>query len=145
MSTSRAIEIAQWFETLTPKTLDAVAEIYADDAVFIDPFNELRGLTAVRAVYQHMFDTLSDPRFVVTVSVAQQQQCFMTWDFHFMTRGQKMKISGCTQFELNSEGRVIVHRDYWDPAQQLYEKIPVLGSVLRVLRRKLSLPKKKAP
>jgi steroid delta-isomerase len=30
-----------------------------------------------------------------------------------------------------------LHRDYWDAAEELYEKIPVLGSILRWLKSKL--------
>lgn len=137
---SRFLVIADWFQKLSPETLESVGEIYALDAVFIDPFNHLSGLNAVRAVYQHMFDTLEQPRFVVTQTVADESHAFMTWDFIFKTRAQSMKISGCTQFELDDKGLIVLHRDYWDAAHQVYEKIPLLGGVLRMLRRKLSLP-----
>ena len=139
MST-RFSDIAHWFETLTPESLERVGEMYAPDAVFVDPFNQLTGLTAVRAVYQHMFDTLNQPRFVVTTTVEQDRDGFMTWDFLFECRGQAQQISGCTQFKLNDQGLIVLHRDYWDAAQQVYEKIPLLGSVMRMIRRKLSLP-----
>ena len=140
MSHTRFTQIAAWFQTLTPESLSNVADIYAADAVFIDPFNTLRGLGSVQAVYQHMFDTLEQPRFIVTTVVAEGQQAFMAWDFYFTARAQPMKISGCTQFELNDQGLIRVHRDYWDAAQQVYEKIPLLGAVLRLIRRKLALP-----
>lgn len=140
MSHERFSEIANWFQTLTPVTLESVGEMYASDAIFIDPFNHLKGIKSVRAVYQHMFDTLSNPRFVITKSVCMHDSGFMTWDFKFSLRTQEMSIAGCTQFELNKAGLITLHQDYWDPAQQIYEKIPVLGSVLRMLRRKLSLP-----
>jgi steroid Delta-isomerase len=139
MST-RFSDIANWFETLTPESLERVGEMYAQDALFIDPFNQLEGLTSVRAVYQHMFDTLKQPRFVVTTSVERECDGFMTWDFLFECRGQAQQISGCTQFKLNDQGLIVLHRDYWDAAQQVYEKIPMLGSVVRMIRRKLSLP-----
>ena len=139
MST-RFSDIANWFETLTPESLERVGEMYAQDALFIDPFNQLEGLTSVRAVYQHMFDTLNQPRFVVTTTVEQDRDGFMTWDFLFECRGQAQQISGCTQFKLNDQGLIVLHRDYWDAAQQVYEKIPMLGSVVRMIRRKLSLP-----
>jgi hypothetical protein len=87
-----------------------------------------------------MFDTLKQPRFVVTTRVERERDGFMTWDFLFECRGQPHQISGCTQFELNDQGLIVLHRDYWDAAQQIYEKIPLLGSVLRIIRRKLSLP-----
>ena len=139
----RFSEIAQWFETFTPASLEHVEDIYASDAVFIDPFNHLKGLASVRAVYQHMFDTLEQPRFVITTTVSNGHQAFMTWDFLFKCRGQAQQLSGCTQFELNDQGLIVLHRDYWDAAQQVYEKIPLLGSVLRMIRRKLSLPAEK--
>jgi steroid delta-isomerase len=139
MST-RFSDIADWFQTLTPASLERVGEMYAQDAVFIDPFNQLEGLTSVRAVYQHMFDTLKQPRFVVTTIVERERDGFMTWDFLFEYRGQVQQISGCTQFELNDQDLIVLHRDYWDASQQVYEKIPLLGAVLRMIRRKLSLP-----
>jgi hypothetical protein len=117
-----------------------VGDIYAPDAVFIDPFNQLAGLASVRAVYQHMFDTLKQPRFVVTKIVESERHGFMTWDFIFECRGHAQQISGCTHFEINDLGLIVLHRDYWDAAQQVYEKIPLLGSLLRIIRRKLSLP-----
>jgi hypothetical protein len=137
---TRYSEIAQWFQTLTPASHENVKDIYATDAVFIDPFNHLTGLASVRAVYQHMFDTLEHPHFVVTTTVSHERQAFMTWDFLFKYRGQAQKISGCTQFALNDQGLIVLHRDYWDAGQQVYEKVPVLGAVLRMVRRKLSLP-----
>lgn len=137
---TRFSEIAHWFQTLTPESLERVREIYAQEAVFVDPFNQLTGLASVRAVYQHMFDTLKQPRFVVTTTVESERHGFMTWDFLFECRGQAQQISGCTQFELNDQGLIILHRDYWDAAQQVYEKIPLLGAVIRMIRRKLSLP-----
>lgn len=137
---TRYTEISQWFQSLTPESLERVDEVYASNAVFIDPFNHLSGLASVRAVYQHMFDTLVQPRFIVTNTVSNERQAFMTWDFVFECRGQAHKLSGCTQFELNDQGLIVLHRDYWDAAQQVYEKIPLLGTVLRMIRRKLSLP-----
>jgi len=139
MST-RFSDIAHWFQTLTPESLERVGEMYAQDALFVDPFNQLTGLTSVRSVYQHMFDTLKQPRFIVTTIVERERDGFMTWDFLFECRGQAQQISGCTQFELNDQGLIVLHRDYWDAAQQVYEKIPLLGSVMRMIRRKLSLP-----
>jgi hypothetical protein len=32
--------------------------------------------------------------------------------------------------------RVAVHRDYWDAAEELYEKLPVVGGVMRWLKKR---------
>jgi len=34
------------------------------------------------------------------------------------------------------DGRIAMHRDYWDAAEELYEKLPLLGSLMRWLRRR---------
>jgi steroid delta-isomerase len=37
-------------------------------------------------------------------------------------------------------GRVAWHRDYWDAAEELYAKLPVVGAVVRMLRRRGAAP-----
>jgi steroid delta-isomerase len=38
------------------------------------------------------------------------------------------------------DGRVVYHRDYWDAAGELYERIPLLGALMRGVRRRLRAP-----
>ncbi len=128
----------RFFEALTPADLDRLGDVYTDDAAFKDPFNEVRGLAAIRGVYQHMFDRLDGPRFVVQDRIAQDGQAFITWDFVFAFRGERVMrtIRGATQFRFADDGRIAVHRDYWDAAEELYEKLPVLGGLMRWLKRR---------
>lgn len=134
--------IADWFEQLSPQTLNNIEQIYAPSTRFIDPFNDLTGCRDTRRVFQHMFDTLDSPRFAVKRIASNGSSGFMTWDFHFSLRGRAQRISGCTEFELNDEGLIVLHRDYWDAAAQVYEQIPLLGAIVRFLRRKLALPRR---
>jgi steroid delta-isomerase len=138
--TERFQLIARWFEQLSPESLTKIESIYAKHARFVDPFNDLQGIESVRKVYAHMFESLDNPRFLVTRIASTGPLGFMTWTFSFSCRGRAQSIEGCTRFELDAEGLIILHLDYWDAAKQVYEQIPVLGSVLRMLRRKLSLP-----
>lgn len=138
--TERFQLIARWFEQFSPESLTKIESIYATQARFVDPFNDLQGIESVRKVYAHMFESLDNPRFLVTRIASTGPLGFMTWTFSFSCRGRAQSIEGCTQFELDAEGLITLHLDYWDAAKQVYEQIPVLGSVLRMLRRKLSLP-----
>jgi hypothetical protein len=36
----------------------------------------------------------------------------------------------------NQDGKVVIHRDYWDAAEELYEKLPVVGGLMRWLKRR---------
>jgi hypothetical protein len=140
-SASYAVDrIADTFQTLTPAGVAALGTIYAPDARFKDPFNEVRGLAEIQRVFRHMYASLETPRFVVTGSIVQGAQCFLTWEFHFafrhFKRGRAQCITGGSHLVLDGEGRITLHRDYWDAAEELYEKLPVVGSLMRWMKRR---------
>lgn len=147
MTDSAARRAARFFETLAPADLDRLAGFYAPDARFRDPFNDVQGLDAVRAVFAHMFDTLDAPRFVIRDLVESGEDAFLTWDMHFRRRGAggSWHVHGGTHLRFAPDGRILLHRDYWDAAGELYEKLPVLGALLRWLRRRLATPLHRYP
>ena len=137
----RAQKIVALFERLTPAELPQLADIYTADARFKDPFNEVRGAAAITRIFEHMFKALEAPRFVIRDVVVQGDQCFLSWDFVFRLRrdrGVEQLIRGATHLQLAPDGRIAVHRDYWDAAEELYEKLPVVGTLMRWLKRRVS-------
>jgi ketosteroid isomerase-like protein len=135
--------VVKFFEHLQPADVAQIADIYTADAQFKDPFNDVQGVPAVERIFAHMFDALDAPRFVITQQVQQGAQCFVTWDFLFAMRrfdaGQTQTIRGASHLVLREEAgvwRVAVHRDYWDAAEELYEKLPVVGSLMRWLKKR---------
>lgn len=128
------------FETLTPAAVLRLGDVYAANARFKDPFNDVQGVPAIQAIFTHMFDTLEQPRFVVTGRVVQGTQCFLTWDFLFafqrFDKGVTQTVRGASHLVLDDAGRITLHRDYWDAAEELYEKLPVVGTLMRWLKRR---------
>lgn len=136
-----------WFSSLTPSSLGAIGEVYASSAIFQDPFQRVQGIDSVRRVYAHMFEALESPRFVIRDCAHQNNHTFVTWDFEFALsvgrRRMAHTIHGSSHFQWVRDGagwRLGAHRDYWDPAQEVYEKVPVLGGLMRWLKRKLATP-----
>ncbi|MDO9072933.1 MAG: nuclear transport factor 2 family protein [Rubrivivax sp.] len=136
----RIARIIDFFEQLSPAELPRLAQIYTDDAHFKDPFNEVQGVPAIGHIFEHMFRTLHAPRFVIHDVVVQGGQCFLTWDFVFrLKRGSaEVVVRGGSHLLLAEDGRIRLHRDYWDVAEELYEKLPVLGALMRWLRRRVN-------
>ena len=131
--------LVQFFATLTVESAQTqLSNIYAADASFKDPFNEVRGLQAITPLFTHMFVQVENPRFVITTHILQGNQAFITWDFLFHMKRyarDEQCIRGATQLRFNEAGLVEMHRDFWDAAEELYEKLPVLGSLMRVLKK----------
>ncbi len=138
--TARAIA---FYEALTPATLIRLDAIYTEDARFIDPFNDVSGVAAIHQIFEHMFETLDAPRFQVVLSVTEGDNCFLLWNFRFRRKGGRATslVHGSTHVRFAADGRIAWHRDYWDPARELYETVPLLGALMRWLRHKLSAGK----
>ncbi|SHH25755.1 nuclear transport factor 2 family protein [Massilia sp. CF038] len=131
--------LVHFFENISPESVRVeLPTVYAPQARFKDPFNDVNGHEAISAIFAHMFEQVEQPRFVVTGTVLQGQQAFLTWDFLFtMKRFSRTPqcIKGATHLVFGADGAVTLHRDYWDAAEELYEKLPVLGALMRWLKR----------
>jgi len=135
----RVARLVDLFERLVPEDVACLALFYAPDARFKDPFNDVQGVPAVQRVFAHMFTALDEPRFVVRDILVQGDQCFLTWDFlfRFKRRGGTLQtVHGGSHLRFDAQGRVQLHRDYWDAAEELYEKLPLVGALMRWLKRR---------
>jgi SnoaL-like domain len=134
--------LVAFFEHLSPQDLPHLHTLYAPEARFKDPFNDIEGTAAIEKVFQHMFKTLDTPHFVVTHQVMQDTQCFLVWEFRFRFRrfntAAWQTIHGSTHLVFDANARVVLHRDYWDAAEELYEKLPLIGGLMRWLRSRVN-------
>jgi steroid Delta-isomerase len=132
--------VVDFFETLQPSSIERLSDFYAPHAYFKDPFNEVRGIAQVQHIFSHMYVALDQPRFVITDQVVQGDQCFVVWDFKFrfkrFANQTEQVVRGTSHLRFTPDGRINFHRDYWDAAEELYEKIPLLGGVMRWLKKR---------
>ena len=88
-----------------------------------------------------MFEQLDRPRFAVSQGAVQGDSGFLLWELGFVrASGQPMHICGTSYLEFDAQGLVAVHRDFWDPVEEVFAKVPVLGAVARALQNKLRAP-----
>lgn len=133
----RAAAVVRLFEQLQPADVARLDEFYGEHAFFKDPFNEVHDLAGIQRIFAHMFEALEAPRFRILDVLVQGDQAFISWDFLFGRRGRQCSIHGSSHLRFASDGRVAYHRDYWDAGEQLYEQIPLLGGLLRLIKRRL--------
>lgn len=134
-----------FFERLEPERLERLQEVMTEDVHFVDPFNDVTGLEKVRLIFEHMFRNLDVPQFSVThaASVGDTRRSgLLRWELSATAkfgRRQVFRISGMSEVHLADDGRVREHIDHWDAGQQFYERIPVLGWLLRRVRSSLKV------
>lgn len=141
MTTAPALgRVVAFFESISASDVGRLGEVYAADAFFKDPFNEVRGVPAIVRIFEHMFVQVDAPRFVIRETVAQGDAAFLVWEFEFAFRrplpAGPRRIRGCSHLRFDADGRVAFHRDYWDAAEELYEQLPAISVLMRWLRRR---------
>ena len=140
MNEAELNRLVHYFQTLSPATVAEMNEFYTEDAYFRDPFNEVNGIEAIKHIFSEMFVRLHEPRFVITEKIAQENGAILIWDFAFRIKSLKpniaRRIHGLSHVRFAADGRVNYHRDYWDAAGELYEQFPIIGSVLRWLKKR---------
>lgn len=130
-----------FYESLTPKSLERLAGLCAPDVRFRDPFNDVTGLPAYRAILERMFVDLREPRFLVRDRALSGRVAYLRWDFTFSSRkgGAPWSIEGMTEVHFDETGRVAAHLDHWDSGAQFYARLPVLGSLIGLVRKRLAV------
>jgi len=141
MNNRQATEnLAIFFETLSPQSVGQLHTVYDAQARFKDPFNEVQGLPEIERIFRHMYVALEEPHFVVTGQVVDGAQAFLTWEFCFRFKRfdttTMQAVRGASHVVFNEQGLVTMHRDYWDAAEELYEKLPILGGLMRWLKKR---------
>lgn len=140
--TPRLERLKRYWETLTPEAVGRLAEVYADDAYFRDPFNEVRGLVAITHIFAKMYETLHEPRFAIVETIEEGDAAMLVWDFTFRIKAYQpdrvRTIRGSSHIRFAPDGRVVFHRDYWDAAGELYSQLPLVGALMRWLARRMA-------
>jgi len=139
MNPSHVDSLVAFFEAISPESIAEFPSYYSEDAFFKDPFNEVHGVSAIQRVFSHMFHQVAEPRFKIIDRVVDENGAMLVWEFHYgvtiFGREQKQMIRGVSHLKFNGVGKVYWHRDYWDAAEELYARLPLVGLLMRGLKK----------
>ena len=128
---------AAYFDTLTRERLSEMDRLFAADARFCDPFNDVRGVPAIRRVFEHMYETIEQPRFVIRHRVRDESVAYLKWNFTGRTGRHDFDFVGLSEVRFDPQGLVAAHLDYWDSGTLVYERMWVLGALVRMVKRRV--------
>jgi len=114
-----------------------------DDVHFSDPFNSVSCLDDTRKVFEDMFDMLDSTRFRIThaaMADSEPPAALLRWEMNAVSRKaeEPIRIIGMSEIYFAEDGRVRAHIDHWDAGQQFYERLPLIGWLLRKIRLRMA-------
>jgi len=133
---------ADAFAALTPDNMAALMATVSPEVRFTDPFNDVTGREAFRAIFEHMFATCAAPRFHI-IDIAQpadgaRDRAYLRWRMSGRIKSwphTSLDLEGMSEIHVGEDGLVCLHIDHWDSASQLLARLPLIGGILRPVLR----------
>jgi steroid Delta-isomerase len=133
----------RYFEALSPQTLGGLRTLAAPDLHFRDPFNDVIGADKVIRSLELGYRHASDMRFEFLDEAWSGRTCYYRWRFFFRPKrfsgGRLWTIDGMSEVRFDERGLAVEHLDHWDAASQFYARLPLLGRLLELVRRRLAV------
>ena len=120
------------FSNLNKENIKKFDDLVVKDIIFIDPFNNIKGLDNFKNIFYHMFENVKDPKFLVVDYSINKQRVYLKWKMTFFAFKSLQTIEGMSELLLNDFGKVVFHRDYWDSLSGLFIKIPFIGYFYKI-------------
>jgi hypothetical protein len=122
-------------QTLLPQT-------YAADVYFNDTLKAVRGIEALRHYLAESAGAVEDCRVQIheTTRTAHGEH-LVRWSmmirFKKLRRGVDTWTVGMSHLRFDAQGLVVYHQDYWNAADGIFQHIPLLGSAINAIKRRL--------
>ena len=134
----RTDELILWYTQLSPETLPRMSEFYCEKLYFKDPFHVIKTESDLQKYMGKAFTKLKNARFVFQHSLVENDNAVLIWDFEFRIAGRDFKIHGNSWIKWTADGKIEFHRDYWDLSEEVWEKIPGFGLLIKALKNLFS-------
>ncbi|MEO9946254.1 nuclear transport factor 2 family protein [Paraglaciecola sp.] len=129
------------YQKLNKDNLALLEDIYHQDVVFIDPLHTVEGLKELEQYFSHLYSNLQSITFNIDESVEINDRGFLYWTMTYchpsLNRGKPINVSGHSRIKFHNE-RVIFHQDYVDTNTMIFEHIPLVGKVIKYLKKRAS-------
>jgi ketosteroid isomerase-like protein len=126
------------FNQMSSRALGELDLVYGQDIEFTDPFTSVKGLEALREYFDGAYANVIECHFEFGDTILEGDSACLTWVMNLrhkrIRRGELIRVDGISHLRLKDD-RIILHRDYFDAGQLLYENLPVLGGAVRWLRK----------
>jgi hypothetical protein len=130
-----------WSNLTVERVKALLPGVYADSVWFNDTVKTITNQTDLLAYMSATAGHVRSCRVTVVDLAATDEGYYVRWKMDIEplrgAPGEVWSSIGISHIRLDTEGRVILHQDYWDAASGLYEHFPGIGWILRNIRARL--------
>ena len=97
------------FENLHLSNIDNFRELLDNNIIFIDPFNNVKGIDNFIKIFKKNFRILENPKFKIINVASNDKVYFVKWEMYFFAFGKGQKIIGLSEIRVDSNGLILFH------------------------------------
>jgi len=116
-------------------------KVYAPNAYLNDTLKTIHGSPAIRDYFIKTAQGLESMIVVFDDVAVSGHNYYFRWtmdtQMKHLAKGKNVRTIGVTLARFDPQGRVLIHQDFWDSAQGVWDHVPVLGSVIRWIQSKI--------
>jgi len=118
-----------------------IREVYAESFYFNDTFKTFRNIDELIPYMEATAENVKTTTVEIMDVSKSDTDYYLRWKMimEFTAKGREIRsVSvGMTQIRFNTEGKIILHQDYWDGAEGFYQHLPYIGYFVRKVRDSL--------
>ena len=84
-----------------------------------------------------MNDNLIEGTFVFTEESVVENKAYLSWEMNLKLKRPNKNVKASGISVLTFEEKIIRQRDYFDAGEMFYENIPLLGGIIRFIKKKI--------
>jgi hypothetical protein len=133
----------EFFSSFAADRIDKLlSKTYASDIYFNDTLKTIRGIKDLAHYLKDSADAVQDCRVeVLEVTRTVNNDHYFRWKmmirFKRFKKGQDTWTVGMSHLRFNAEGLVVYHQDYWNATDGIFRHIPVLGTMINAVIKRL--------
>ncbi len=134
------LSFIELYSGLNKSNLNRLYRIYAKDIIFDDPAHHIEGIDALFAYFENLYTNIKQCDFEIHKKILKGDSAFINWTLIMrhpkVAKGEVRKISGCSYLEFK-RGQVSYHKDYFDLGALIYEGLPLIGPLIKAIKKRL--------
>ena len=135
------INFMQVYNTLSIDNLTLLSSIYDERITFVDPVHTIEGLPDLYNYFENLYQNLRSCDFVIEDVIVDDSHAAIYWAMTYQhakfNKGKPVTIAGNSYIKGEND-KVIYHRDYFDLGAMVYEQLPVIGRLIRWIKRQVA-------
>ena len=105
---------------------------YDDEIYFRDSIQELKGMTAFKAMTERLTKRSRDLKMKLLKAVQHDSDIYIEWEMTISyKRYPSSVLHGASRLTINEKGKIVEQRDYYDLWGDIFDNIPRFGKAYR--------------